>query len=108
MVNTGRQTITLAALTLGAAILATPIGPIGPMPAAAAPVTWSFFGTACADLQRGSDCTPPHPFVLATLVLPGPTSAGSAFWQGDRAWRQYILATASPLRSRQRSPAFNP
>src|ERR1700739_2909447 len=65
--------IPLAAL--GAAILAAPIGPA---PAAAAPVTWGFFETACTDLQRGSDCTPPQPFVLATLVLPGPTSAGSA------------------------------
>ena len=83
MANAGRQMITLAALTLGAAILAAPIGPIGPAPAAAAPVTWSFFETGCTDPFHGGNCTPPQPFVLATLVLPGPTSAGAAFWQGD-------------------------
>jgi len=72
--------ITLAALTLGAAILAAPIGPAS---AGAAPVTWSFFETGCTDQLHGGNCTPPQPFGLATLVLPGPTSAGSAFWQGD-------------------------
>jgi hypothetical protein len=51
-------------------------------PADADPVTWSFYETgigSCSPFQ----CTPPPlPHVFATLTLPGPTSSGSAFWQG--------------------------
>jgi hypothetical protein len=57
MVNTGRQTITLAALTLGAAILATPISPIGP----------------CRPLRLrspGASSGPPAPTSSAVAIAP--------------------------------------
>ena len=83
MVNFGRLINQLAALTLSAAILAGLIGAIGPAPAGAAPVTWSFFETAITSCGSPTACVlPPQPFVLMTLTLPGPTSVGTATWLG--------------------------
>ncbi len=51
----------------------------------AAPVVWDFEATGCT----GAACTIPHtpdqqyPVLFAVLTLPGPDSAGSAFWGGD-------------------------
>ena len=64
--------IVLAGIALTTAIVAD-----------AAPVTWSFYETSCKTIQSGADCTPPQPFVLATLTLPDATSVESALWQGS-------------------------
>ncbi|HEY1432731.1 MAG TPA: PEP-CTERM sorting domain-containing protein [Stellaceae bacterium] len=50
----------------------------------ATPVTWSFYETAIISCNGSpTDCVlPPQPFVLMTLTLPDPTSAGTAVWQG--------------------------
>jgi hypothetical protein len=61
------------------------IGLIAPVAAYATPVTWSFYETgitSCNSPAPFSCVLPPQPFVLATLVLPGPTSAGTAIWDG--------------------------
>jgi hypothetical protein len=51
--------------------------------AAAAPVTWSFYETSILSCNSPNACIlPPQPFVLLTLTLPGPTSTGTAVWQG--------------------------
>jgi hypothetical protein len=47
----------------------------------AAPVTWDFVETACGPLPfGGNSCDPhqPYPFTLASLILTGPDSTGSA------------------------------
>ena len=67
----------LAGIVLAGIVLTTAIV------ADAAPVTWSFYETSCKTIQSGADCTPPQPFVLATLTLPDATSVGSALWQGS-------------------------
>jgi hypothetical protein len=61
-----------------AGIVFTGIALMTAVVADAAPVTWSFYETSCKTIQSGADCTPPQPFVLATLTLPDATSAGSA------------------------------
>jgi hypothetical protein len=51
------------------------------LPAAAdATVIWSFYETAITSCNGGTCVLPPQPFVLLTLTLPGPTSAGTATW----------------------------
>jgi hypothetical protein len=50
-------------------------------PAADATVTWSFYETGITSCN-GSCVLPPQPFVFATLAMPGPTSTGTAFWDG--------------------------
>src|ERR1700747_1101420 len=85
MVNLGRSMNRLAAVTLSAATLAALIGVIGPAPAGATPVTWSFFETAitsCNSPFPFGCVLPPQPFVLMTLELPGPMSKGTATWLG--------------------------
>jgi hypothetical protein len=73
----------LTALTLSTATLAALIGAIGPAPAGATPVTWSFYETAITSCNNPGSCVlPPQPFVFITLALPGPTSNGSATWLG--------------------------
>jgi hypothetical protein len=53
-----------------------------PVTARATPVTWSFHQTSCVS-GSAIPCVPPSPnFVLATLTLLGPTSQGSAAWDG--------------------------
>lgn len=98
----------LIALRLIAAAVA-----ISPATANATPVTWSFHETACTDLGiGGGNCTPPQPFVLAALVLPGPTSAGSAFWQGSPSVApvytgdSFAFMVFSPLAIQTLTPAF--
>jgi hypothetical protein len=62
----------LTALTLSTATLAALIGAIGPAPAGATPVTWSFYETAITSCNNPGSCVlPPQPFVLMTLALPG-------------------------------------
>jgi len=59
------------------------IGLTAPVAAYSAPVIWSFYETgitSCNSPSPFSCVLPPQPFVLATLVLPGPTSAGTAIW----------------------------
>ena len=59
-------------------------GLIAPVAAYATPVTWSFYETGITSCNSPAPfiCVlPPQPFVLATLV-PGPTSAGTAIWDG--------------------------
>jgi hypothetical protein len=46
-----------------------------------ATVTWSFYETGIS-CQASACNLPPQPYVLATLALPGPTSIGTARWQG--------------------------
>ena len=49
------------------------------------PGHWSFYETgitSCNSPAPFSCVLPRQPFVLATLVLPGPTSAGTAIWDG--------------------------
>src|SRR5438876_9470805 len=46
-----------------------------------ATVIWSFYETSISCFT-GSCFLPAQPYVLATLTLPGPTSAGTAKWQG--------------------------
>jgi PEP-CTERM motif len=83
MVNIGRPLNKLAALILSTAILATLIGVIGPGPAGATPVTWSFYETAITSCDNPGSCAlPPQPYVLMTLALPGLTSNGTATWLG--------------------------
>jgi len=58
---------------------------VAPITVEATPVTWSFFETAITfcNGRPGIDCvSPPQPFVLMTLTLPGPTSAGTATYSG--------------------------
>jgi hypothetical protein len=57
------------------------IGLTAPIAASATPVTWSFYETAITSCN-GSCVLPPQPFVLTTLILPGPTSAGTGTWDG--------------------------
>ena len=83
MVNLGRLMNKLVALTASTATLAALIGAIGPAPAGATPVTWSFFETAITSCNSPGNCVlPPQPFVFMTLALPGPTSNGTATWLG--------------------------
>jgi hypothetical protein len=57
------------------------IGLTAPVVASAAPITWSFYETAITSCNSPRDCMLPlQPFVLMTLALPGPTSAGTATW----------------------------
>lgn len=49
---------------------------------ARATVTWSFFETACIPLNGTLPCAP-YPGPLASLVLSGPSSSGSADWGGS-------------------------
>jgi hypothetical protein len=81
-----------------------------PIAADASPVTWSFYETGIGSC--GLPCVlPPQPFVLMTLTLPGPTSTGTAIWQGSPALPVYagdsfalslpIIRFRSPL-----TPAF--
>jgi hypothetical protein len=56
-----------------------------PIAADASPVTWSFYETgitSCNSPLPFGCVLPPQPFVLMTLTLPGPTSAGTATWLG--------------------------
>src|SRR2546423_1569212 len=47
---------------------------------ACATVTWSFYETAII-ICSGAQCVPPpQPYVVATLMLPSPTSVGTATW----------------------------
>jgi hypothetical protein len=60
------------------------IGLPAPVAASAAPITWSFYETAITSCNNPRSCVlPPQPFVLMTLTLPGPTSTGTAIWQGS-------------------------
>ena len=55
-----------------------------PIAADASPVIWSFYETAITSCNSPRDCMlPRQPFVLMTLTLPGPTSTGTAIWQGS-------------------------
>ncbi len=61
------------------------IGFMAPVAAYATPVTWSFYETgitSCNSPSPRSCVLPPQPFVLMTLTLPGPTSNGTATWDG--------------------------
>jgi hypothetical protein len=49
---------------------------------ALADVTWSFYETSCTPVLGGRPCMP-FTAALASLLLPGPTSAGSANWQSS-------------------------
>src|SRR5260370_4974655 len=83
MVNLGRRMKKLAALILSIATLAALVGVIGPAPAGATPVTWSFHETAITSCNNpGNWVLTPQPFVFMTLALPGPTSNGAATWLG--------------------------
>jgi hypothetical protein len=71
-----KSIITLAAATILSAIAAQ---------ARATPVTWTFYETGCTSLSGGPcNALPPValPYPLAALMLPGPTSSGTAFWPG--------------------------
>jgi hypothetical protein len=79
----GRRMNKLAALILSIAILAALVGVIGPAPAGATPVTWSFYETAITSCNNPGNCVlPPQPLVFITLALPGPTSNGTTTWLG--------------------------
>ena len=70
----------LAGLVISTIAFAAPIA------ADASPVTWSFYETgitSCNSPSAFSCVLPPQPFVLMTLTLPGPTSTGTAIWQGS-------------------------
>src|SRR5260370_19699155 len=83
MVNLGRPMNKPAALTLSIATLAALVGVIGPAPAGATPVTWSFRETAITSCNNPGNCVlPPQPLVFMTLALPGSTSNGTATWLG--------------------------
>src|SRR5260370_3701700 len=83
MVNLGRRMNKLAALILSIATLAALVGVIGPAPAGATPVTWSFHETAITSCNNPGNCVlPPQPFVLVTWALAGPASNGPATWLG--------------------------
>jgi hypothetical protein len=58
---------------IAAALIALP-------PTADATVIWSFYETTITSCNGGTCVLPPQPFVLLTLTLPGPTSAGTATW----------------------------
>jgi len=64
------------------AILAAAIGATALVHQARATVVWSFYETGISCFE-GSCTLPPQPYVLVTLTLPGPTSTGTAIWQGD-------------------------
>src|SRR5271165_4617336 len=81
-----------------------------PVVADATPVTWSFFETGILSCNGGPrGCVlPPQPFILMTLALPGPTSAGTATLRGTGTLPVYTgdsfaLATFTPL---PLTPAF--
>jgi hypothetical protein len=87
------------------------IGLTTPVAASAAPVTWSFHETAitsCNSASPFSCVLPPQPFILLTLTLPGPTSAGTAMWLGTGTVPVYAgdsFALTLPF-SRPLTPAF--
>ena len=92
---------------IAAALIALP-------PAADATVIWSFYETAITFCNNPGSCVlPPQPFVLLTLTLPGPTSAGTATWlpqetrnppvyTGD----SFALSLPGPTASPLLTPAF--
>ena len=66
------------------ALVISTIASAAPIAAHASPVTWSFYETAITSCQEPLNCVlPPQPFVLMTMTLPGPTSAGTADWGGS-------------------------
>jgi hypothetical protein len=71
--------------------------------AGAAPVTWSFYETSILACGSPNACVlPPQPFVLLTLTLPEPTSAGAAPWPGGASTPVYTgdtFALSLPLSS---------
>jgi hypothetical protein len=78
---------------------------------AAAPVTWDFQATSCSNFG-GAGCVAAqqYPALLATLTLPGPDSAGSAFWAVDPVTPPVYTGDSFVLdfsaRYRPLSPAF--
>jgi hypothetical protein len=63
--------------------LARGVGLTAPVAAHATPVTWSFYETGITSCNIPANCVlPPQPYIFMTLVLPGPTSAGTAIWDG--------------------------
>jgi hypothetical protein len=83
-----------------------------PIAADASPVTWSFYETgitSCNSPSAFSCVLPPQPFVLMTLTLPGPTSTGTAIWQGSPSLPVYTgdsFALPLPFLRRPLTPAF--
>jgi hypothetical protein len=91
-------------------IAAALIGAIGPAPAGATPVTWSFYETAITSCNNPGSCAlPPQPFVFMTLGLPGTTSNGTATWLGTGSQPVYtgdsFTLTAPPV-AQPLTPAF--
>ena len=81
------------------------IGLAAPVAAYSAPVIWSFYETgivSCGLFSPPTACVlPPQPFVLMTLTLPGPTSTGTAIWQGGPSLPVYTgdsFTLTAPLR----------
>src|SRR5258708_38985400 len=70
------------------ALVISTIASAAPIAADASPVTWSFYETGIGScglfspLNAFSCVLPPQPFVVMTLTLPAPTSAGTATWLG--------------------------
>jgi hypothetical protein len=88
------------------------VGLTAPVAVYATPVTWSFYETAITSCGFSSPSTacvlPPQPFVLLTLTLPGPTSAGTATWLGTGTVPVYTgdsFALTLPF-ARPLTPAF--
>ncbi len=71
-----------AATAIRILAVAAAIGATALVHQARATVVWSFYETGISCFE-GSCPLPPQPYVLATLALPGPASAGTAIWRGD-------------------------
>src|SRR5215469_9071225 len=72
------RTFIALAVAVGAAALSEQAG---------ATVVWSFFETGITCANPATCSTPPptvprQPYVFMTLTLPGPTSSGTADWEG--------------------------
>jgi hypothetical protein len=87
---------------------------MAPVAAYATPVTWSFYETgitSCNSPSPFSCVLPPQPFVLMTLTLPGPTSTGTAIWQGSPSLPVYTgdsFALSLPFLSIPPRPPLTP
>jgi hypothetical protein len=85
-----------------------------PVVAHATPVTWSFYETAitsCNSPLPFGCVLPPQPFVFMTLTLPGPTSTGTAIWQGSPSLPVYTgdsFALSLPFKSNRFTNPLTP